>query len=460
MNPKKKKRLIEASLLFCLLAGIVTGLYFGLFAPKDYRDLIPAESKAVVELPYSMLSEMKLFSDGEKSEFTLPHNGLDDAEPAFLIITPNEYVGLVVKTKNLAQLGKEITESAKKQLCQTPTRAEGFTWTWAKTGWFVAWNEEALLVLGPGSMGERDAMKQTARQMFRSGKSKSFRNSEHQDLVKDIEGEGKVYVRVDAMPMPIGTMLRLSLPEAIETSGVVLTGSLRLDSKGKNRPLLFEGILTSEDSETKKLLDERLPGKVLSSDALQDISASDISFGLNIKGTEFIKKLKGEADGRMLLSAIGDVVNIKNILAQADGEILLSASNLTKKLPEFFMSLQKGNASKERMKCEEIFTDADSGIQPANNGFLKNAQQGTILFEENDSIIYIRTREDGKTLSKHASLNDKGRDVRQLLYINLENTSQDDKEDNPLSIISRFMPDKKKLTLQEFSDGMFNITME
>ena len=42
----KKYVLLKASLPFVLLAAIVVGLYFLLFVPKDYADLVPADARA------------------------------------------------------------------------------------------------------------------------------------------------------------------------------------------------------------------------------------------------------------------------------------------------------------------------------------------------------------------------------------------------------------------------------
>ena len=50
-------RLLHASWPFLLLAGIVVGLYFWMFAPKDYADLVPGESRAVIQLkPAALLA--------------------------------------------------------------------------------------------------------------------------------------------------------------------------------------------------------------------------------------------------------------------------------------------------------------------------------------------------------------------------------------------------------------------
>ena len=463
MNPKKKKRLIEASLLFILLAGIVTGLYFGLFAPKDYRDLIPAESKAVIELPYSTLSELGLFANGKDANFNLPLSGIDKDKPVFLIITPNEYVALIMKTKNLARVGMDISDGAKAGLCQTPTRKEGFSWTWVDKGWIIAWNEEATMVLGPGSSGERDAMKQTALQMFRASKSKSFRNSEHHDLLSDVEGDAKVYVRADALPMPMGTMVRLGLPEGAAASKVVLVGSLEDKVEGKGCPLFFKGRLTSEDKDVITTLEDRLNGNTLSMDIMGNASTRDIIMGIHANGSELAGRLKKEADGKMLLSAIDNTVNIKNLLARTDGDIIIAASRLTDALPDFSLTMQKDTSSvnpKDRMKAEDIFADSAYEVQPYAEGFQKATRNGTIYVSENDTLIYIRTREEQPNVSQRKTTDSQKQNIRQYLYINMEKAAADEDTENPLRLLGKFLPGKKSLTYCELSNGELTIKFE
>ena len=463
MNNKKKKRLIEASLLFMLLAGIVTGLYFGLFAPKDYRDLIPAESKAVIELPYSTLSELGLFANDKDANFKLQLNGIDKEKSVFMIITPNEYIGLIMKTKNLARVGMDISDGAKSGLCQTPTRSEGFSWTWVDKGWLIAWNEEATLVLGPGSSGERDAMKQTALKMFRANKSQSFRNSEHHKLLNDIEGEAKVYVRADAIPMPMGTIVRLGLPDGVSATKVVLVGSLEDKVDGKSCPLFFKGNLTSEDKDVAKLLYERGNGKMLSTEITNETPSYDIVMGINAKGAELVSHLKKEADGKMLLSAIDNIVNIKNLLLKAEGDIVVAASRLTDSLPEFTLTMQKDTSSvnsKNRMKAEEIFADGEQGVQPYADGLQKVTRHGTIYVSENDTLLYIRTREGQSDTPYNNLFKAQQKNIRQYLYVNLEKTGNDGDADNPLRLLSKFLPGKKSLTFCELSNGELSIKFE
>ena len=92
MNKKKKNILLHAGLPFLALAAVVVGIYLWFFAPKDYRDLIPAESRAVVSLDAA--AAQKLLSPvGLPADATAASLGLDSETTIYAFITPNEYYG-------------------------------------------------------------------------------------------------------------------------------------------------------------------------------------------------------------------------------------------------------------------------------------------------------------------------------------------------------------------------------
>ena len=84
----KKYVLLKASLPFVLLAAIVVGLYFLLFAPKDYADLVPADARAVLTVePSALLANDMRLGNMLSSQLGFRPEGLDETQDVYIFIT-------------------------------------------------------------------------------------------------------------------------------------------------------------------------------------------------------------------------------------------------------------------------------------------------------------------------------------------------------------------------------------
>ena len=173
-------RLLHASWPFLLLAGIVVGLYFWMFAPKDYADLVPGESRAVVQLkPAALLAGGGSLGTFLAEQVGFRPEGLDETQDVYVFITPSGYFGVSAPVHDGRKLSEQILRLSQHNEASILQRSDQLSWAWLKRGWIVAWNSDAVLTLGPGTLQEQDKLRQLGSKTFKAGRRESFRNSEH-----------------------------------------------------------------------------------------------------------------------------------------------------------------------------------------------------------------------------------------------------------------------------------------
>ncbi len=324
----KKYVLLKASLPFVLLAAIVVGLYFLLFAPKDYADLVPADARAVLTVePSALLANDMRLGNMLSSQLGFRPEGLDETQDVYIFITPSEYFAVCAPLHDGRRLSEQFRRLSKSGQAELLPRSDQLAWAWLKTGWLVAWNSNACLALGPGLVQERDVMRQAMAQLFSSSSRSSFRHSGHQALLDDVKGNLRLYSHLTALPSPFSMLFRVDVPQGCKDGKVVLVAGAEIAFSGKEADgVTMEGRLTSEDDETRSLLEA------------SDTSWPPLAEPLRPYAPDnCVLYLAAHSEGDQLLSLLRSDQNVRTMLLTLDKSI--DTERLKSRGGDFFLTL-------------------------------------------------------------------------------------------------------------------------
>ena len=134
---------------------------------KAYYNVIPESSPAIASFDFTQMAS-EAGEDAKALTDILPlKSGIDFSQPAYGFISPNGYYGVVVAVNDEDDLAREIQKSHD---FSAVDRSSDLHWALWKSNWQLAWNDEALLMLGPVVAGEQSFMRRTVSAMFNSSK--------------------------------------------------------------------------------------------------------------------------------------------------------------------------------------------------------------------------------------------------------------------------------------------------
>ncbi len=261
-----------------LLLVAAAGLWWWLGREKVLLDLLPAKCKAVVRLSsqvYAASGAEALFRDLV---------GLPAAEPAgedlYLFITPNEYFGAAMTLADAAAFDAALTTSV------AHSRESGIDWYWTQQGWLAARRGTTLLVAGPATVAERDRLRHTLSVMFDAPASEGFGHSpEAQALTA--AGPMAFVASASVLPAPVGTLLRLGLPETAQR----ISGH----AASQGQALTIEGGIVGQAHQSIPRTENR--------------ASCLLQAALNVDGGELLRCLRSDDMLRMMLTALSDTTS-------------------------------------------------------------------------------------------------------------------------------------------------------
>lgn len=324
-------RLLHASWPFLLLAGIVVGLYFWMFAPKDYADLVPGESRAVVQLkPAALLAGGGSLGTFLAEQVGFRPEGLDETQDVYVFITPSGYFGVSAPVHDGRKLSEQILRLSQHNEASILQRSDQLSWAWLKRGWIVAWNSDAVLTLGPGTLQEQDKLRQLGSKIFKAGRRESFRNSEHAELLENLDGDVRLYAHLDALPSPFSMLFRLDLPEKCSERKTLIVASADVQkAKASGQPLTMQGTITSEDEATKELL--ATTSKPIAAPSKPFAPESAVLYmAAHSDGDKLLQLLRSDATIRTMLLSLDRAIPSDEIAKKGGGDFFLTMMEMPK----------------------------------------------------------------------------------------------------------------------------------
>ena len=258
MKTRKKNLVLHVVLPFLLLAAAATGIYLWLFAPKGHVGLVPGESAAVIAVRPEGLPDPAAATDLIRQLVGAEPKGIDFAQDVYLFLSPDGRFGIAAAMKDNRQLSQSLNQAAKAGRAAMLKPDGQRNWAWLDAGWLVAWNENALLLMGPGTVQERAEIQHTMTQMFKASEKKSFsRTAQWAELQAMPEGAARLFARADALPPPLSTFLRLGLPGNVRPADLQLYATLQFQPRPEGEDAIsLQGRLTSTEVQTRSFLQE------------------------------------------------------------------------------------------------------------------------------------------------------------------------------------------------------------
>ena len=116
--------------------------------------------------------------------------GIDFKEKVYLFETVDGNIGLAAKIKNESDFTKNIDALVNSGVCTRPTKKANISFVMIKNSWLVAYNSDALMMVGPITVAARPSVENFAIACFRQEEEQSVMAS-------------KLYQRLDTIDAPI-----------------------------------------------------------------------------------------------------------------------------------------------------------------------------------------------------------------------------------------------------------------
>ena len=223
--------------------------------------------------------------------------GIDFKEKVYLFETVDGNIGLAAKIKNESDFTKNIDALVNSGVCTRPTKKANISFVMIKNSWLVAYNSDALMMVGPITVAARPSVENFAIACFRQEEEQSVMAS-------------KLYQRLDTIDAPIALVCQA------QASQVMIAAKISV----MNKTLLIDGKTYSENADIDKALKE-------SQEKLRPITPTLVKafneeqllgMFMNVNGKDFLPMLH-----QTLLVGLNTAIDMDNIIRSIDGDMAI-----------------------------------------------------------------------------------------------------------------------------------------
>lgn len=354
---------------------------------KDYYDVIPETSPAVASFDFARIAaETENGLEGMRK--VLPFtSGIDFTQPAYAFISPNGYYGVVVAVDDEKDVLNAV--SASKDFSQRDNSA-GLHWAVWNSNWQVAWNGNALLVIGPVVAGEQPFMRRTVSAMFKSGGG--IGGSELFGRLEKMQGGAKLVARLSSLPSVLRTMLSLQVPGEADMDSVLLETSCSFGADGE---IIMRNELTAADGGELPKPSELKPYRGgMDGERVADGSMAYALLGID--GSKLAERLRAGKSAKGIWAAMNAVADFGKIIGGIDGDALLSLDGIDEKGGMSFSLVAE-------MK-DAAFADGVSQWKKDNpQGMVERTSDGGYKCSLNGKSFEFGVRKDGRLLCRYGA---------------------------------------------------------
>lgn len=392
---KQKRRLLFCSLSFVVLVVAVVTAWCIFFMPKDYEDIIPGQSKAVVSITFTQQSTYTQTLQTIAKQAGLSFNGFDVSRPIYLLITPNEYYALVAPVGDVASVRATVDNFVRQGKASDVHEEGGVTYAWLQKGWQMAWTRRALAIIGPGTSQERPDLRQTLRRMFKSGRKQSFRYGESYRKFNDLKGDICLFARPDALPTPLNLLLLLALPIDVDLTHVGLYASLKEQTGGLK--LHLDGRFSADDATTQATLDTFFKQKLPATHSTPSVQTANALLSLTTYTPEgsLLRVFRTNPQTRSALTALDQTIDASAMLSSVSGRADFCMTALSESFSPTFSFVAQTNGT-NLMHNADIWEAAakkqkDISLVRDGTGYLLTSKGHALHFGQQDSMLYFRS---------------------------------------------------------------------
>lgn len=307
-----------------------------------YETIIPAESKLVIKIDYhscrnNPIIQQKIQDIQQKILNGI--QGIDWNKPIYIFVTPNEYIGIVGAISDHKALTSSLNALPTDWKPTDKVTDDDATWSTLKNGWQLAWRSNAILLMGPGSQQEAGIIRQTMREIMNEDYNESFLSTPYYKSLNQLKGDINMISRINVLPVPYNTFIKLQLPENISVQQTYLCSEIQV----KKDKLHIQNTIYSNDEKDEKTLIHQ-PSPLLGHFKSYVDTSNRITLYMHTTGKKLLHILREEPDFRAMLGGMNQVIDADQMICSIKGEVLLQIRNWSvDQFPTFVLQAQLDN---------------------------------------------------------------------------------------------------------------------
>lgn len=278
---------------------------------KNYYDVIPQSSPAVASVDLRQIATDAGIAPSDVAGILPFYKGIDLESPAYAFISPGNYYGLVLAVDDKAEIAKAVSGSNDFVFDK---ESGGLCWALWDTRWQMAWNGDALMILGPVVPTERDFMRRTVSAMFNA--SDGINSSPLFERLQAMKGSVSVVARLTALPEILGDIV--SLPVCVPKDSLLLCSEVALGDGKITVDNKIEVLGNADGGGCSGL--KPYGGSVKAGVLPESMGA----MYLGLDGAEMLARIKGDRQLRTFLTAMGADFNVEKLIGNIYGDAVVT----------------------------------------------------------------------------------------------------------------------------------------
>lgn len=364
---------------FSFIVLLMSGVFALTSCGKDYYDVIPKQSPAVACIDIAQIAADNGLNSKDAAQI-LPFAGsVDFAKPAYAFVSPNNYYGVVFAVDDEGNIESAMRNSSEFSRIE---KSGGLHFVLWKGHWQVAWNGDALLVIGPVVATEQSFMRRTISAMFNSREGVS--QGELFSKLEGIDGEAKLVARLSALPGFFGKLVSLQISADTDADSVVLKSQISFSEESIR---VTNKIETADGSMLPKSAEIKPYAGAMDSELVANSSLGYMLLGLD--GQLLVKRIRADKSMRAALAAVNSAIDADRILGSIYGDALIAFNGID----------NEGNLSLKltaETKDASFMNDVPQWKKDNPHANLQKTQDGGWRYYGGGKCMDFNVRKDGK----------------------------------------------------------------
>lgn len=297
----------------------------------DYLNVLPRESVAIASIDVQRFS-----SSGDEAIISLLNDawgvnikeakGIDFSSKAYVYETPDGTLGFVARVNDADELTDLFTSLAESGKCTKPEERRGNMFVTVNDSWLVGYSDDAMIVIGPITLMQRNATEQKMQRMFANKENQGAKESRLFQRLDSLESPVALVAQVSALPEQIVLPFTIGAPKEADASQIILTTTMGQE----DGIMVIRGNTSSFNKNIdKKLKENEQVLQPITDDMFGSLSPSDIGFlFMNANGEELLKVLQQNVAFQALLAGANTAVDMDNIIRSVKGDMVFSLSDI------------------------------------------------------------------------------------------------------------------------------------
>lgn len=317
---------------------------------SDYRNVIPANSIAVMSVDVQSMVSAVQSTDGKRTELfknifqtdDISGCGVDFKERIYAFETPDGSLGMVACIADKGNVEKWLGSLANKGYCSELTKKKGYKFAVIKDNFVVGVSDNALLVMGPVVKAAQTKVQSQMIKYLDADDEDGITGTQLYDILSSLDGSMALVAQAQALPEKFLMPFSLGAPPTVSPENIYLAASVTPEDGYLN--------VAGEAFSFKKSVDDVLKSsssvyRPISDKYVGDISTEALITVLcGIKGEELISQLHRNKELRAMLIGLNTVIDIDMMLKSIDGDMLMTIPSVRGDRIDFRILADSGNA--------------------------------------------------------------------------------------------------------------------